>query len=87
MMKNAINLDNSFYLLSTKPTSAIELRNVIQMLTVIINRFDSRGSEIHLFPAKYRQSARISVIVHRFRQYGIEHLLLDTAHEVRYSAA
>ena len=45
-MKNAINLDNSFHLLSTKPTSAIELRNVIQMLTVIINRFDSRGSEI-----------------------------------------
>ena len=42
---------------------------------------------IHLFPAKYRQSARISVIVHRFRQYGIEHLLLDTAHKVRYSAA
>ena len=42
---------------------------------------------IHLFPAKYRQSARISVIVHRIRQYGIEHLLLDTAHEVRYSAA
>ena len=42
---------------------------------------------IHLFPAKYRQSARISVIVHRFRQYGIEHLLLDTEHKVRYSAA
>ena len=42
---------------------------------------------LHLFPAKYRQSARISVIVHRFRQNGIEHLLLDTAHEVRYSAA
>ena len=39
------------------------------------------------FPAKYRQPARISVIVHRFRQYGIEHLLLDAAHEVRYSAA
>ena len=38
------------------------------------------------FPAKYRQSARISVIVHRFRQYGIEHWLLDTAHEVRYSS-
>ena len=42
---------------------------------------------LHLFPAKYRQSARISVIVHRFRQYGIEHLLLDTAHKIRYSAA
>ena len=42
---------------------------------------------IHLFPAKYRQSARISVIVHRIRQYGIEHLLLGTEHEVRYSAA
>ena len=38
------------------------------------------------FPAKYRQSARISVIVHRFGQNGIEHLLLDTAHEVRCSA-
>ena len=42
---------------------------------------------LHLFPAKYRQSASISVIVHRFRQYGIEHLLLGPAHEVRYSAA
>ena len=42
---------------------------------------------IHLFPAKYRQSARISVTVRRFRQYGIEHLLLGTAHEFRYSAA
>ena len=47
----------------------------------------SAKNDIHLFPAKYRQSARISVIVHRFRQYGIEHLLLDTAHKVRYSAA
>ena len=46
-----------------------------------------KGLELHLFPAKYRQSARISVIVHRIRQYGLKHLLLDTAHEVRYSAA
>ena len=44
-------------------------------------------SRLHLFPAKYRQSARISVIVHRIRQYGLEHLLLDIAHEVRYNAA
>ena len=51
----------------------------------------SRGTgmdigHIHLFPAKYRQSARISVIVHRIRPYGIEHFLLDTLHGVRYSA-
>ena len=26
-------------------------------------------------------------VVHRIQQYGIEHLLLGTAHEVRYSAA
>ena len=43
--------------------------------------------QIYLLPAKYRQSARISVIVHQFRQYGIEHLLLGTAQEFRYSAA
>ena len=56
-----------------------------------INKYHFLGikfaSQLHLFPAKYRQSARISVIMHRLRQYGIEHLLLDTAHEVRYSAA
>ena len=39
-----------------------------------------RADCLHLFPAKYRQSARISVIVHRIRQYGIEHLFLGTAH-------
>ena len=49
--------------------------------------FRTSTDKLHLFPAKYRQSARISVLVHRFRQYGIEHLLLDTAHKFRYNAA
>ena len=44
-------------------------------------------ADLHLSPVKYRQSARISVIVHRFRQYDKKYLLLDTVHEVRYSAA
>ena len=49
--------------------------------------YDTSLQYIHLFPAKYRQSAHISVIVHRFRQHAIEHLLLGTAYEFRYSAA
>ena len=63
--------------------------NEIRALCLTANAI-CRTAEIgalHLFPAKYRQSARISVKVHRIRQYGIEHLLLGTAHEVRYSAA
>ena len=38
------------------------------------------GTYIHLFLAKYRQSARISVIV---QPNGIEHSSVDTAHGIR----
>ena len=58
-----------------------------QIDDVIVPWPDMARSFARFFPAKYRQSARISVTVHRFRQYGIAHLLLDTAHDVRYSAA